>query len=206
VQIVVTPPGTFVVFGRVREPGAGSLAGVRVTHLGTGLIVNSQPTTGNYSFGGVTTTRLAFAKADYEPVEADGVADNFFDVPMQRVYRIGPESTSSQVLAPNDMDYSVAAGGPGCSPCHLVRLTSATAGTINVRVTWDDNGPPIHVWLNGQMFPAGSPARETVAALTIASGESLLYVGRTVSGTFFGHTTFTVTTGAVAAGDASRGR
>jgi hypothetical protein len=36
VEVRATPPGTFIVFGRVREPGAGGIPGVRVVERQSG--------------------------------------------------------------------------------------------------------------------------------------------------------------------------
>jgi hypothetical protein len=194
-QITVTPPGTFVLYGRTREPAFSSLPGVLVQHLGTGQSVTTT-NDGSYSFGGVTTTRLSASRAGYEPVEIDGVRNEFFDVALQKVYRIGPDGASTQVLAPNDMIYAVQQGGPMCDPCHLVRLTSPSAGRITLRVTWSDSGPIINVWMNGQRF--NGAGREAVAELDVSAGENLVYIGRAgPSGQYFVHTEFIVRTGPV---------
>jgi hypothetical protein len=193
-MLKVTPPGTFVVYGRAREPGAGSLPGVLVQHLGTGQSVTTSPD-GAYSFGGVTSAKMSFSRTGYEPVETDASFDAFFEVALQRVYRIEPEGSSTQVLAPNDMIYPVQQGADRCEPCHLVRLTSPTAGRITLHVNWSDNGPPINVWTSGGQRFNGS-VRDATAELDVSAGETLLYVGRSVSSAqYFNHTTFTMTTG-----------
>jgi hypothetical protein len=197
-KVIITPAGTFVLTGRAREPGAGSIAGVRVTHLGTGQSTTTLPAT--FVIAGVTSTRLSLSKDGYEPVEADGTANEFVDVAMQRVYRLGPEASSLQALAPNDMEYDVSAGGPRCQPCHLVRLTSATAGVMPVRVTWTEPGvPAFQIWANGQSFPGSTSARATVANVPVGVGDTLIYVGWSggasiPEGT---HISFTVQTGPV---------
>ena len=195
-KVIISPAGTFLLLGRVREPGAGPIGGVRVTHPATGQTTTTTAA-GSFTRAGVTSTRLSLSMDGYEPVEADGTPNQFCDLPMQRVFRLGPDATSGQTLAPNDMEYEVSPGGPRCQPCHLIRLTSATAGVMPVRVTWADPGvPSFNVWANGQSFPGSPSARETVATVPVAAGETLIYVGwRGVAVSEGVHTSFTVLTG-----------
>ena len=197
-QVLVTPPGTFTLAGRAREPGAGSLSGVLVRHLETGQTATTAPNDGYYSFGGVTSRRLAFTRSDFEPVEIDAQPNIYFEVAMQRVYRLSADATSSQTLAPNDMEYPIAPGVV-CEPCHLVRLTTASAGKITIRISWTGNDAPINLWANDQTFLGSAASRETVAELTVAAGETLLYVGRRAPSSSFNHTGFSITAGPVTA-------
>ena len=195
-NISVTPPGTVVLAGRTREPGAGSLGSVLIRHLATGQTVTTAAD-GSYTFAAVTGTRLSFTRTDFEPVEIDAVPYEYFDVPMQRVYRLRPGESSTQLLAPNDMIYEVSPGEPRCDPCHLVRLVSPSAGRITLQVTWTDNGPPINIWAAGQRFLGTAASRQATAEFDVNSGETLVYVGRLVSGTYFQHTSMIVTAAAV---------
>jgi hypothetical protein len=198
--VIVTPPGTFILAGRVREPGAGSLSGVTVRHVASGDSV----TTGNdgrYSLAGVANPpRLALTKPDYESVDLMAFANVFLEPPMQRIIRMTPESTISRTLAPNDMEYAVSANGEPCQPCRLVRMTSATAGTIRVRVTWDDTDAAINIWVNDQIFRGDSTKQETIADIVVAAGETIFYYGRLPGTTRLSrHTGVTLTAGAVSA-------
>src|SRR4029450_7500486 len=68
-QVIVTPPGTFILAGRVREPGAGSLSAVTVRHIASG----DSAITGNdgrYSLAGVPhPAQLSLTKPGYEPAD-----------------------------------------------------------------------------------------------------------------------------------------
>ena len=200
IQVIVTPPGTFTLAGRAREPGIGSLGGVLVRHLDTGQMATTSLSDGYYSFGGVTSRRLAFTRADFEPVEVDAQPNIYFEVAMQRVYRLSADATTSQTLAPNDMEYTIAPGVV-CEPCHLVRLTTSSAGKITIRISWTGNDAPINLWANDQTFLGSGTARETVAELTVGAGETLLYVGRRAPSSSFSHTAFSITAGPVTAAE-----
>lgn len=174
--VTVTPPGTFVVSGRVREPGAGSLSGVRVLHPATGQETLTSGN-GSYSFAGLTSSRFSFTKAEYEAVEAELTPNEDGDVPLQRIVRIEAGASVSPTLAPNDVDYLVSAG-THCQPCRLIRVTSTTAGTLQVRVTWT-TAQVLNVWVNGQAFLASAGVREVVADVPAGVGEVVVYVGKT---------------------------
>ena len=62
VQIVVTPAGTFAVTGDVREPGQGTLAGVRVLEPVSGSAALTDQA-GDYMLAALASTRLLFEKA-----------------------------------------------------------------------------------------------------------------------------------------------
>ena len=199
VQIVVTPPGTIVVGGRIREPGASSLPGVRVEHPASGQSATTN-TNGEFSFAGVSNTRLLLSRADFEPSEVDAVGNEYANIPLQRIIRIGTEASVSRILAPNDMQYFVSPGVL-CHPCRLVRVVTETAGTLQVRVKWTDSNPTINIWANGRLFPGSDAVREVVADIAVGAGELLMYYGRIPPSAEFGdHTSVTITTGAVTSG------
>jgi hypothetical protein len=176
-QITITPPGTFVLTGRVREPGSGGIPAARVLHVATAQSIVTPPN-GTFSMAGLTDGRLSVTKDGFEPVEVNGVANEFADVPMQRVTRVEAGSTPmSDLLAPNDVEYHVNAGTV-CQPCRMVRIASATSGMVRVRITWTEPASTLNLWLNGQMFPP-TATREIVADLPVTGGGDLqVYVGK----------------------------
>lgn len=181
-QIAITPPGTFIIQGRVREPGAGGIPGARVLQIATGQSLLT-PASGVFSMGGVTDGRLSVTKDGFEPVDVTGVdvtaeENNFTDVPMQRVTRVEPGSAPmSDFLAPNDVEYRVNAETL-CQPCRMIRIASATSGMVRVRITWTDVPSTLNLWLNGQMFPP-TATREIVTDLPVTGGVDLqVYLGK----------------------------
>lgn len=103
-SVVVTPPGTFVLAGRVREPAAGPLEGVTVLHLASGTSVTTGRD-GGFSLPGMTSRRLSLQKPGYESVELDASPNFAIDPPLQRIARLRTGSSTALTLAPNDMEY-----------------------------------------------------------------------------------------------------
>jgi hypothetical protein len=175
--VSISPPGTFAISGRVREPGAGGISGAEVRHVASGQTVITPPN-GTFSMGGLTDGRLSVTKGGFEPVDLTADPSEFVDVPLQQVTRVEAGApTLSDTLAPNDMLYEVAPGAL-CQPCRMIRVTSQTSGTIRVRVTWTDVASTMNLWLNQQLFaPTGQ--REILVDLPITGGVELhVYVGK----------------------------
>jgi hypothetical protein len=175
VDVTVTPPGTTAASGRAREPGAGGIAGVTVTHQRSGQSTHTDAS-GYFSFGGLGgPSPFSFSKDGFEDTEAEPAPGGFFDVPMQRSVRIeagGPPFTSS--LAPNDMDYVIA--GTHCQPCRMIRIVSQTSGTITVTLRW--TAPvSLHIWSQEGSIDAAGPAPELVTDLQVRGGETIIFVG-----------------------------
>ena len=199
-QVSVTPAGTFSILGRVREPGGdngagngtGGLAGASVRHMTSGVTVLTGEF-GAFTFGGLTDGRLAVSKDGFEPVELVAPPDSGVDVPLQRVVRIEAGSApQSRMLAPNDVEYEPAPG-TRCQPCRLIRITSDSPDTVLVRLTWSTT-VDLHVWVNGQMFAAGSPSVRVVeASVPVMNGETIIYVGAVAGPSFVGHQAYVVT-------------
>ena len=203
-QISVSPAGTFVVSGRIREPGEGGVPGALVRHTASGQSVLTS-TDGDFSFPGVTNTHLAVTKDGYEPIELDAKPNEYADPPLQRIVRSEAGASVSQILAPNDMDY-LTGSGAHCQPCRLVRITSITAGTLHVRVTWTAANVQMNIWANGQVFSGSASTREAVADVPVGAGEQILYVGRSSGSAMLqSHTAFTISTSAPGAPAAALG-
>jgi hypothetical protein len=174
-DVVVTPPGTRAVRGRVRQPGAGDIADATVTHLDSGQ--SARTTTGGaFTLGGITgRIRLSATKSGYEDVEADFGDATALDIPMQRVVRVEPGAPQySSSLAPNDLEYII--GGTVCQPCRMIRIASPTSGTVNVTLRWT-SAATLHLWTDGRMVDADGGAHEIVVPIQIGSGDAVIFVG-----------------------------
>ena len=69
--ISATPPGTLIISGRVREPGRGGIAAVRIVEMQSGAPALSD-SDGQFSIAGLsglTTARYAFEKEGFEPAQ-----------------------------------------------------------------------------------------------------------------------------------------
>jgi IPT/TIG domain-containing protein len=174
-ELVVTPPGTQAVRGRVRQPGAGNIVDATVTHHDSGQSVRTS-TDGIFTFGGLTgRIRLSVTKSGFEDVDSDFGDATALDIPMQRVVRVeagAPQYSSS--LAPNDVEYVI--GGAVCQPCRLIRIASPTARTVNVTLRWTSVAI-LHLWTEGRMVDAAAGAREIVVPVEIGNGEAVIFTG-----------------------------
>ena len=133
--ITVTPSGTYVASGRVREPGLSGLADVRIFDLVSGRSTASNPNGDFWLIGLAAPGRLRFDKTGYEqPSDASVKAgDEPLSVPLQRVIRITPgETVDPPPLSPHDLSYTI--DSQLCQPCRRVRAAVGAAGTLAVRV------------------------------------------------------------------------
>jgi len=190
--VTVTPPGTLALFGWTREPGSGPIPGVGVRDplSGQSTVSNND---GNYAIGGLTSASLAFSKVGYEEAQFETASGTFDGWPLQQVVRVEAGASVSQRLAPHDVDYLVASG-THCQPCRLVRVNSAAAGTVRLRVTWTDAGSVLNLWVNGQVYPGSGATQEIVADVPVGVGELLVYVGKTSSNVVGNYVPFTLAT------------
>jgi hypothetical protein len=175
--INITPPGTFVASGRVREPGSGGIQGARISVIATGQSILTPPS-GSFSIAGLTDGRVSVTKDGFETIAVTAEPNAFIDLPMQRVIHVEAGSAPlNDLLAPNDVEYRMSADTV-CQPCRMIRVSSQTSGTVRVRITWTELQSTLNLWLNGQMFPP-TAAREIVADLPITGGvEMQVYVGK----------------------------
>ena len=174
VELRPTPAGTFVIVGRVREPGQGGLAGVTVTDAASlSSVVSDQ--FGDYFLASLpgSETRLQFSKTEYEAAEINATQTHA-DTELQRVIRVRiGEKVSPPGFAPNDFTYMV--GGERCFPCRLVRIVADSPATVHVRVTWDSPRLPLSLWANGSITSGFD--LELEADVLVPQGESIVYVG-----------------------------
>jgi hypothetical protein len=188
VSVTVLATGTFIVGGRVREPGVGPLRGVRVSEAVSGLSMLTD-TGGGYLLIGVKSLRLSFDTSGFESRTFEVAEDD--DVPMQPLVRFPIGGNGTTTIAPNDLTYTV---GPGvqCGPCRLVRIATTPGTRFEVRATWARADARVMLWIDGRRFERAGSQLETVADATGTGQEVLVYVevNRLPNGT---HVPITVT-------------
>ena len=171
--VTATPPDTFAIFGRVREPGNSGIPAVRVLETPSGQSTLSDRE-GGYSFGGLTTAHLTFEKEGFETGQLDAVPSKFNDMALQRIVRVSAgDSLTGLELAPHDMSYT--AGTDRCFPCKLVRVIAPAAGTLHLSLTWTEPRAILNLWANGNRV-VGSSSNVT-SDVPVSAGEVVVYVG-----------------------------
>jgi hypothetical protein len=192
ITVSATPTGTFVIAGRVRQPGAGGFANLLVVDTLSGRS-GTTDSDGNFSLAELPRLQAHFKieKEGYEPVEQDATQTNV-DLPLQRVVRLtAGETAHPDALAPNDLSYTV--GGRICNPCRLIRVVVPSAGTVHVHVTWTGTSASLSLFAEGQVVPGA--IRDLIADVPInAPGEVLMYLGAVPPSVLIDHTFFTLET------------
>ena len=181
--VQVTPAGTFVVVGRVRDPGQGQgvglgVPGFTVRDVATGAVTTTD-STGDYSLAGVFPgDRVIYEKAGWETIERVFNSINDDSQPgAQRVVSISAGSTAAIATAPNDVIYQLQPG-VSCTPCRLVRVVSATSGTLHLTLTWTGTGPRLNLRIAGQTFSSdGTAPIRVVVDIPVSAGETVVYAG-----------------------------
>ena len=196
--VQVTPPGTFAIAGRVRDPGQGQSAGIGVPGFTVRDVTSGTVTTtdasGEYTLGGIFPgDRVIYEKAGWETVERVFNSTNDDPNPgAQRVVIVSAGSTAVINTAPNDVVYQLQPG-VSCTPCRLVRVVSPTSGTLQLKLTWTGSGPRLHLWIAGQTYISdGTAPIQVLANIPVTAGEHLVYAG-IVGGQPFGTNYMTVT-------------
>jgi len=183
--IMVTPVGTVVVSGRVREPGSGGIPEVIVRDAQSGKSTTSDHI-GIYQLAGlgaVAIPHLMFEKDGYELSEIDATPNSTStrgevgalgdDVPLQRMIRLeAGETITPPKLVFHDVTYTV--GTDRCFPCRRIRVRTRN-GTLHVQLTWNDPSAMLQVWIAETVFSGRNG--QVVASLPVASGELVVYVG-----------------------------
>ncbi len=182
-NVQVTPLGTFVVAGRVRDPGQGQSAGLGVPGFTVRDVTAGGVTTtdasGDYSLAGVFPgDRLIYEKAGWETVERVFNSSNDDSNPgAQRIVSVTAGSTAVISTAPNDVVYELQPG-VSCTPCRLVRVVSSTSGTLHLKLTWTGTGPRLNLWIAGQTYSSdGTAPIQVVADIPVNAGEVVVYAG-----------------------------
>jgi hypothetical protein len=174
--VTATTPGTFVIAGRVREPGVGSLAlgNVQVveTMSGRSTTTNAE---GGFSLADLPSLQAHFKVQleGYEPAEADARGTSV-DLPVQHVVRlIAGETVKPARLGANGLVYVV--DGNSCIDCRLIRVVVPQVGTVHVHVTWVTSAT-LSLYAEGQVVKGGMG--ELTADVPIsAPHEVLMYLG-----------------------------
>ena len=174
-SVTATPPGTFVVSGRVREPGQGGVADAAVTDRATGRSASANQD-GVFSLAAlpVAQVRVSVARDGYEPRELDASSASELDAPIQRVIRMtAGDAVEPMPLAPNDLSYEV--DGSRCQPCRLIRIAVPTTGDMQMVLTWQ-TPPRLTLFAEGMRLTGDGGHAEGV--LTISTPKELVvYVG-----------------------------
>ena len=187
-RVTATPPGTFVVAGRVREPGQGGVLDATVTDRATGLsaVANAD---GFFSLAALPAAhaRVSVARNGYEPreLEADSATD--LDAPIQRVVSMtAGDAVEPPPLAPNDLSYEF--DGIHCQPCRMIRIAVPTTGDMEFVLTWQT---PPHLTLYAEGMRITGDSGRANGFLTISTPRELVvYVGAELAN----HTKFKLTT------------
>jgi len=190
--VTATPPGTFVISGRVREPGAGGIANVEVVDTKSGRVATTDAE-GEFSVAELPLLQAHFKSepTGYEPGEVDATRTTV-DLPVQRVVRLtAGETVKPDGLAPNDLSYTV--GADHCIDCHLIRVVVPQAGTLHVHVTWAATVSQLSLFAEGQVV-AGSAGDLTADVAVNTPREVLMYLGGASPNSVRGHTPFTFET------------
>jgi Bacterial Ig-like domain (group 2) len=175
-QLSVTPAGTFAITGDVREPGQGTLTGVRVLEPVSGKSTVSDQS-GMYTLAGLASRHLRFEKDGYESGELDVPPDDGGYMRMQRIVRIAAGETAV-IPKLTHMDVAYDVGPDRCSPCRLIRIVVPAAGTMHFDLTWEPNpGSDIYLWVGGQRFAKDPNALHLSADAAVTAGENVVYVG-----------------------------
>ena len=189
--VTVTPAGTYVIFGRVREPGTGGIEGVRVVDTLSGRVTTTD-SGGQFSIAQLPEPH-AYLRATiqgYEPAELDTTRPEV-DVPIQRIVRLtAGQTVQPHALAPNDLSYTI--GNDRCDDCRLIRVVATRPGSLRVHVTWSYTPTRLRLFVQGQIV-AGGTGELTADTQIDAPGEVLMYLG-VMPGTSASHTPFTFET------------
>jgi hypothetical protein len=176
-RITATPPGTYIVSGRVREPGSGGLLDATVTDRASGRSGRSNPD-GLFSLAGLPApqVRLAIAKPDYESRELDATEASEVDGALQRVVRVtAGDSVDPAPLAPMDLAYDI--NGVICQPCRMIRIMVPSSGDMEMRVNWQIPGTLV---LHAGGMTVSSDSGSLNNFLTVPTPRELIvYIGAT---------------------------
>jgi hypothetical protein len=183
--VTVTPAGTFIVEGRVREPGGGGEPNVRVVEQIASIAAQSDGA-GNFRFAGLpAAARRVIDSPAYEVFRYEVQKPTappwwvYVDAALQRVVRINAgQATGTLTIAPNDVRYPV--GADLCNPCKLIRVISGGPGTLTLRLTWTGSPGALHLWVNDTRYD--STGSSITANVPTGGGQSLVYVGWMLAG------------------------
>jgi hypothetical protein len=189
--VTVTPAGTFVISGRVREPGTGGLANVVVLDTLSRRTATTDAA-GEFSLAELPSLHasLRVAHEGYEPIEFDATRPQV-DLAIQQVVRLtAGETVKPHPLAPNDLSYTI--DGERCDDCRLIRVVATRTGSLRVHVTWQQPATKLRLFVQGQIANGGI-GDLTADTQIDAPHEVLMYLGAMPS-TSASHTPFTFET------------
>ena len=188
-SVTITPPGTLIASGRVREPGASGVAGVLVTDVVSGKSATSD-SQGSFTIVAVpAAARLRLQKDGYESVSDVEVNPNGMDVAVQKIIRLSAgEKVEPAPLAPHDLSYTI--GSRRCQPCRRIRVLVGSRGTLEVKAT----ATPQAVLFLPNGLAATSDTEIVAAQIPVSTaGEVVMYFGLP-GGTVSNYIKFTIET------------
>jgi hypothetical protein len=170
-----TPAGTFIAYGRVREPGAGGIVNALVQTDRGDTLTTSQD--GLYSLAGMSgTVRLSVSAGGFEPVSIVATPDLQQDIPMQRVTQLSEGHELAFKLAPHDMEYLLAPDLK-CFPCRMVRVSVGFTGTLELTASWTEPHVKLNIWVKGHEIVTEGGTQTTTGTIRVTPGELEVYVG-----------------------------
>ena len=178
----VTPPGTFVATGRVRDPGNGEgqglgLAGFLVRNTRSGLTTTSSATNGYTLVGMLPGDRVTYEKDGWETAEITFATSKDDPSPAaQPVVRINVGQRADIETAPNDLLYHPD-GGASCSPCRRIRVVASTTTIVRLQLSWGGTTSRLSIWAGGKTFTAPAGPAVVTADVSLNAGENIVYVG-----------------------------
>jgi hypothetical protein len=192
--VSATPPGTFAVLGRVREPGGGSMFGARVTDNTVHRSVTTDGE-GGFTIGELPRSEVSLLveKENFEPATlvAPIPVSAYVDIPVQRIVKLtAGDTVTPDRLAPNDVTYQV--GAIHCNSCRMIRIAVPAPGTLHMRATWSIGGK---LTLLTDAGIAGEGTAELFADLAVSkAGEVVVYLGTPAPASISTHIPFKLET------------
>jgi hypothetical protein len=173
--VTATPAGTFIISGRVREPGQGGVPDATVVDTLSGR-TSTADIFGQFSLAVLPSlrARIKVAVPGFEPAELETTQPTAVDIPVQQTVRLtAGDKVTPHPLAPNDLSYVV--NGERCNDCRLIRVVATRTGSLRVHVTWSQS-TLLRLFVQGQVVDGGTG--DLVADTQISStGEVLMYLG-----------------------------
>jgi len=208
--VTVTPPGTFLVSGRVRDPGHGGqgqflgVPGFLVRNTRSGITAVSTAT-GYTLVGLLAGDRVTYEKDGWETAEITFTKPTDDPSPaVQPIVRVNVGASALIETFENDLRYDLAAG-VFCSPCRRIRVVSTTTTTVRLQLSWSGTASRFSIWAAGKAFTAAPGPTVVSTDVALNAGENIVYVGLLNGGPFStGFVSMTLSTSLPTVGPAAR--
>jgi hypothetical protein len=167
-QVFVIRAGKSYSTGRVTEAGGGPIAGVRVLDTSRAWL-GTTDSSGWYLAAGFSGSSMLFEHDLYESAARTIVPNSMNHVAMQKVIRLTAGASLAGELMAFDAGYDL--GNLQCEPCRLIRIQCASAGRLELQLSWTQT-QPMGLWTSGELFSRGERA-----VVSVSAGELVVYVG-----------------------------